>query len=218
MSKLYVDILTEDQRFGRMLFLEVERLGADVCVGEYRSLTTSEDCRRFVIADLDNYSDAELDRIDASCTLIGFSSKDEYEMPSTARACNVFLHRPFLVSDLLGIISESDSSGFWRIDGSAQTSARQRSKNNVLRVNPERRCAVWGNREISLSDNEYKVLEFLCARRGTLVTRRELDAILGVDCGNMSDVYICHLRAKLDNKLGLKLICTVRGKGYILNN
>ena len=50
------------------------------------------------------------------------------------------------------------------------------------------------------------------------VLREEIDAILSVDDGNMSDVYICHLRRKLDNKLGLKLIYTIRGKGYMLKN
>ena len=34
----------------------------------------------------------------------------------------------------------------------------------------------------------------------------------------MGDVYICHLRRKIDNKLGLKLIYTIRGKGYMLKN
>ena len=215
MPKLYVDIITPDQRFGRMLQLEMESVGADACLGKYRTNVCQVGDRHFVIADLDSYSDSDLDEIDASCTLIGFSSKQEHE---TSRACNVFLHRPFLVSELLSIIADGDTSVYARTAREKKVAVSQRAKNNVLRVNPEKRCAVWGNREIGLSDNEYKVLEFLCSRRGTLVMRRELDDLLSVDGGNMSDVYICHLRAKLDNKLGLKLICTVRGKGYILNN
>jgi DNA-binding response OmpR family regulator len=69
-----------------------------------------------------------------------------------------------------------------------------------------------------LSDNEYKVLSVLCENRGEAVPREEICSLLGVTDGNMGDVYICHLRRKIDNKLGLKLIYTVRGKGYMLKN
>jgi DNA-binding response OmpR family regulator len=71
---------------------------------------------------------------------------------------------------------------------------------------------------IPLSDNECKVLSTLCQNRGEIVEREKIYALLGADEGNMGDVYICHLRRKIDNKLGLKLIYTVRGKGYILKN
>lgn len=217
MQNIYIDILTPDKRFGRMLELEMERIGADVCVGEYRDQVLSDEIRRFVIADLDAYTDSYLDTIDAGCTLIGFSTKYEYETSSVIKACNVFLHRPFLISELLGILSEGEGYTSYRASQS-RPSEMSRVNNNRLRVNPEKRCAVWGKQEVLLSDNEYRVLEFLCARRGTLVLREEIDSLLSVEGGNMSDVYICHLRRKLDNKLGLKLICTVRGKGYMLNN
>ena len=218
MNGITVDILTPDVRFGRMLVLEMERIGADVYLGEYRKQVHADVGKRFVIADLDTCSEADLDAIDASCTLIGFSSKYEYEMTGSGKVCNVFLHRPFLMSELLGIVGEDESYIVKHYLNEQKSSGAIASKNNVLRVNPEKRCAVWGNMEIPLSDNEYRVLEFLCSRRGELVCRDEIDELLGVEDGNMSDVYICHLRRKLDNKLGLKLICTVRGKGYTLNN
>ena len=217
MSVIYVDVLTPDKRFGRMISLEAERMGADVCLGEYRSSIGIDDAKHFVIADLDACTERELGSIDAGCTLIGFSSGYE-ETSARVKECNVFLHRPFLVSDLLAIIVGEGDSDAALAQSKSLAAGAHKTKNNVLRVNPERRCAVWGNQEIALSDNEYKVLEFLCARRGCEVLREEIDAILSVDGGNMSDVYICHLRRKLDNKLGLKLICTVRGKGYILKN
>ena len=217
MNNIYVDVLTPDQRFGRMIALEAERLGADVCLGKYRPQISTDE-KHFVIADLDVYFNDDLDGIDASCTLIGFSVGYEYEMAERVKVCNVFLHRPFLVSDLLAIIVGEGVAVAAQAQSKSHITSANKTKNNVLRVNSERRCAVWGNQEIPLSENEYKVLEFLCARRGTSVLREEIDELLGVEDGNMSDVYICHLRRKLDNKLGLKLICTVRGKGYMLKN
>jgi len=58
----------------------------------------------------------------------------------------------------------------------------------------------------------------LYQNRGETVNRETIDMLLGADDSNMGDVYICHLRRKIDNKLGLKLIYTIRGKGYTLKN
>lgn len=218
MPNIYVDVLTADQRFGRMLALEAEKLGADVCLGEYRAKINAGEAKHFVIADLDAYFNDELDDIDSSCTIIGFSVGYEYEMTERVKACNVFLHRPFRMNELLNILVGNDMSSIVQMASKNRITSENKTTNNVLRVNSERRCAVWGNQEIALSENEYKVLDFLCARRGAPVLREEIDALLGVEDGNMSDVYICHLRRKLDNKLGLKLICTVRKKGYMLKN
>jgi DNA-binding response OmpR family regulator len=80
------------------------------------------------------------------------------------------------------------------------------------------KSAVWGDVRISLSDYEYKVLSLLCDNRCEVVEREQISALLGVDDGNMGDVYICHLRRKIDNKLGIKLIYTIRGRGYMLKN
>ena len=217
MSDAFVDVLTADERFGRMLCIELERMGADVASAVYRTDAKAELGKHFVIADLDSVSFDELASIDEGCTLVGFSRRRENDIPELVRECNVFLHRPFRMSEMLSIIGDDLTDGNAPISTDKRVGVA-REQNNVLRVNSERRCAVWGKQEIPLSDCEYSVLEMLCQRRGELVERCEIDALLGVSEGNMSDVYICHLRKKLDNRLGLKLICTVRSKGYILNN
>ena len=80
----------------------------------------------------------------------------------------------------------------------------------------ESMTALYGEMKFPLSEYEYKTLSLLCDKRGEVVTREEIAAVLNFDSGNMGDVYICHLRKKIDNNLGLKLITTVRGKGYTL--
>ena len=55
---------------------------------------------------------------------------------------------------------------------------------------------------------------------GRVLTREQLarDA-LGYDYvgeTNVVDVHIAHLRAKLDDRFGIKLITTVRGVGYVV--
>ena len=44
----------------------------------------------------------------------------------------------------------------------------------------------------------------------------ELSKLIGGASGNMCDVYICMLRKKIDDQFGVKLIYTVRGKGYMI--
>ena len=70
---------------------------------------------------------------------------------------------------------------------------------------------------ISLTDGEWSVLSCLAQGGGKPVSRAELTALFGAERGNISDVYICRLRKKLEGPFGMKIINTVREKGYVLS-
>lgn len=77
-----------------------------------------------------------------------------------------------------------------------------------------------GDARVDLTSREYAVLEFLMRNRGRVVTRTSMiehvwDMHFDSDT-NLVDVYIRHLRAKLDDPFPLKLIHTVRGVGYVI--
>ncbi len=76
-------------------------------------------------------------------------------------------------------------------------------------------------REIRLTDKEVGLLELLMRRPGRVFSRSEiLDSVWGNDkdpLTNVVDVYIRHLRAKIDHGEKLWLIGTVRGRGYRLS-
>lgn len=80
---------------------------------------------------------------------------------------------------------------------------------------------TYRGESVTLTEREYKLFEYLFSRRGTLVTRDELNA--GVwdtspERGtNVADVYISYLRKKLRPIFGDGVIISVRGKGYILS-
>ena len=79
-----------------------------------------------------------------------------------------------------------------------------------------------GGQRIELTSREYSVLEFLLRNRGRVVTRTSMiehvwDMHFDSDT-NLVDVYIRHLRAKLDDPFPLKLIHTVRGVGYVIKD
>jgi two-component system response regulator MprA len=82
------------------------------------------------------------------------------------------------------------------------------------------RLAFRGDREISLSATEYKLLLLLLSRRGQVVTRDQImDDVWGYDFGgdsNVLQVYIRYLRGKLEQDGEPRLIQTMRGTGYSL--
>ena len=71
------------------------------------------------------------------------------------------------------------------------------------------------DRSVKLSKNEFKVIEALCKSHGQCVTRKALTELLGATDGNIADVYICHLRKKLEEPFGVKIIYSLRSEGYM---
>lgn len=80
--------------------------------------------------------------------------------------------------------------------------------------------AQRGGKEIPLSAKEYALLEYLMHNKGIVLTREKIeDHIWNFDYEggtNVVDVYISYLRKKIDDGHEVKLIHTVRGKGYVL--
>ena len=171
--------------------------------------------------------------------VIGWSSVETPEYYSDFSILSAFLHRPFLMSDLRYIIAGyfsvtetpadapmgvNDDNGYLsylsRLRRIAELSGKRFDEDNqeerVLSCDSESMTAIYGEKKFPLSEYEYKVLGLLCDRRGEVVTREEISKMLGGEMSNMCDVYICHLRKKIDSSLGLKLILTVRGKGYMV--
>ncbi|MGI8426750.1 MAG: response regulator transcription factor [Actinomycetota bacterium] len=89
-----------------------------------------------------------------------------------------------------------------------------------LRLDPSARKASRGDAEVSLTAREMSLLEFLLRRRGEVVSK--LDIIENVWSNdyegdlNIVEVYVGHLRNKLDRPFGRESIETVRGSGYRL--
>jgi DNA-binding response OmpR family regulator len=75
-------------------------------------------------------------------------------------------------------------------------------------------------RTIELTNKEFALLEHLLLNRGQCVTRVELlDSVWNLEPAqttNIVDVYVNYLRRKLEDPPPGKLICTVRGRGYMV--
>jgi DNA-binding response OmpR family regulator len=91
-----------------------------------------------------------------------------------------------------------------------------------LQLDQRTRRVRRGENEIILSNREYSLLEYLMSRARCVLSRTMIaEQVWGIafDTGtNTIDVYINYLRGKIDAGRDLKLIRTVRGRGYCLTD
>ena len=104
---------------------------------------------------------------------------------------------------------------------------RENNYNNILKfkditIDTKARIVKRDNEEISLTNKEYELLIILIENKDNVVTREELlDKIWGFDYEpetNVTDVYIRHLRTKLNSENKEEYIQTIRSVGYVMRS
>ena len=89
-----------------------------------------------------------------------------------------------------------------------------------LGLDPASREVHRGDRKLSLSRTEFKLLELFLRRKGRVLAREAIiDAVWGYGSdveANTLDVLVSQLRRKVDGKQDERLIHTERGVGYCL--
>ena len=84
-----------------------------------------------------------------------------------------------------------------------------------------RRKVLRGTETIDLAPKEFGILEYMMRNRGRPLSRTMIvEHVWDMDYDgltNIVDVYIRHLRSKIDDKFPAKMIHTVRGIGYMLD-
>lgn len=91
-----------------------------------------------------------------------------------------------------------------------------------LSLDPATRRAKRGDKEVELTVKEYALLEYLLRNSHRVLTRTLIAEHVWDQCfdseTNVVDVYINHLRGKVDSDVSKRLIHTVRGVGYVLKD
>ncbi len=204
----------EDERLYRFLEIELAHLGIEAVPpeGPDRSLC-------LLIADTDKTALPLLlsAAAEAGCPLLAFGETD----PGIPPEAGVYLRRPFpllaLEHALRRLTAHATTTAAPLVGTQAAPPAAAASDSPVLSLSEDgdgASVATVGNRRIPLTPTEAAVLRRLCDRPGEPVSRDELCSLIGGG-GNSVDVYICHLRRKIEKPLGRRMIATVRGKGYI---
>jgi DNA-binding response OmpR family regulator len=91
-----------------------------------------------------------------------------------------------------------------------------------LALDIQKRCVHRGSREIQLTPTEFRLLEFLMRRAGSVATRPAILEAVWKPADNVEentlDAFVRLLRRKIDENEPVKLIHTVRGLGYSLGS
>lgn len=123
-----------------------------------------------------------------------------------------YLTKPFAFNELLARIRS-----LLRRQRNSHTTFRLAD----LQLDTMTRKAIRSGTSIELTAREYSLLEFLMRNQNKLITRQQLAKEIwgfNFDPGtNIIDVYINHLRKKIDHGHEQKLLHTERGKGYYIS-
>ncbi|MFI3228454.1 MAG: response regulator transcription factor, partial [Clostridia bacterium] len=125
---------------------------------------------------------------------------------------NDYLVKPFSFDELIARIR-------------AMTRNKAGHLTNILKVGDlELDCSACvvtrQGKKIQLSGKEYAILEYMMYNVGVVLSREKIENhIWNYDYeggSNVVDVYIRYLRRKIDADYDVKLIHTVRGRGYVI--
>jgi two-component system, OmpR family, copper resistance phosphate regulon response regulator CusR len=130
-----------------------------------------------------------------------------------------YLVKPFALSELLARVGALLRRG---AAGSAQTTMQTTTQLSLadLELDLVARKAQRAHQRLDLTAKEFNLLALLLRRRGQILSRTVLaeqvwDMNFDSDT-NIVDVAVRRLRAKLDEPFPAKLLHTVRGMGYVL--
>ena len=89
-----------------------------------------------------------------------------------------------------------------------------------IQIDTEKRTVSRSGKTIELPPREYSLLQFLALRRGSLVTRTQIEEHIyderAEPMSNVVDAAICNLRKLIDKPGPASFIKTHRGMGYII--
>lgn len=140
-----------------------------------------------------------------------------------------YITKPFAIEELLARIRVA----LKRREASAAASAPETAavpeeldpSRHILQakgvtLDVERHEVMAQGEPVELTNREFEVLKALMENLNIVMTRERLAQLA---CGydfvgetNIIDVYIRHLRSKIDDRYNIKLITTVRGVGYVI--
>lgn len=123
-----------------------------------------------------------------------------------------YITKPFAIEELLArirVVFKQRSGG--------QKQTRRMSVKGVT-IDLDRYEVTCQGQIVELNHREYELVRVLMENKNLVMNRQQLmDSVCGYDYmgeTNIIDVYVRHIRSKIDDRFGIKFITTVRGVGY----
>ena len=136
-----------------------------------------------------------------------------------------YITKPFAIEELLARIRVALKFRHAQTAAPESAAADAASRSGTLSwgslvLDEKGRKVTYGGQEIVLTNREFLMLRILLENRDIVLSRDTLlDRVCGYDYigeTNIVDVYIRHLRTKIDEAFGVRMIQTVRGAGYVI--
>jgi len=223
---VYILVVEDERRLAQVIrkVLEEEGHTVDVAYDGEDGLAMAMEGSHDVIAldillpgmdGLDVCRALRANRVDTPVLLLTALDAVEDRVRGLDAGADDYLPKPFAFQELLARL---------RALGRRRVQAREPDQIQVgdLVLDLRRRRAQRARKTIELSPKEFALLEFLMRNEGRVVTRTQiLDHVWGYEYSpdsNLVDVYVTYLRRKVDRCHQRKLIRTVRGAGYALED
>lgn len=181
------------------------------------------------IADMDTCDAGELSALiraiaSADRTLIAIGRKKRAQYPGLEEASGektVYIRRPLPLEELCGAVARVREE--LEPPPSVKDTPPSPAPPAAVSLTYLTRSDTFliGTEPLKLSPTEHALQLALYKKRGEPISRRELyETVWHRDADgaatNLTDVYIRYLRRKLDDRFGVRMIFTVRARGYML--
>lgn len=224
MDKTKILIIEDEKQIARFLELELHHEGYDVRI-QYDGVSGTRAATEYIpdlilldimLPGMDGIEVCKRVREFSAVPVIMLTAKGETEDKVQGLDCGAtdYVTKPFDLEELLA-----------RVRAALRTAEQNGISSRLLAVGKlqmdlTKHKVNCAENSIELTKREFDLLEYLMRNRGIVLSRDSiLDNVWGIDYTgdtNVVDVYVKYLRDKLDSVCENKLIHTVRGYGYVL--
>lgn len=128
-----------------------------------------------------------------------------------------YITKPFAIEELLARIRVAlkKKNGVFHSHGNLLEAGE-------VKLDADRHEVLVRGEEVELTNREFELLCTLMRNKNIVLDREKLiNEVCGYDYigeTNIIDVYVRHIRTKIDDHYGIRLIRTVRGVGYVIKD